>query len=78
VPEARIGVPDGVRLAASPIEACTGADVLAVLTEWDDFKWVDPAEVAKVMTGRHIVDGRNILDRSQWRKVGFDYEGIGR
>jgi UDPglucose 6-dehydrogenase len=78
VPEFRPGVPDGVRLASSPVEACTGADVLAVLTEWDDFKWIDPADVARVMTGRHIVDGRNILDRSQWRKVGFDYEGIGR
>ncbi|MFM8856330.1 MAG: UDP-glucose dehydrogenase family protein [Actinomycetota bacterium] len=78
VPEARLGVPAGVRLATSPVEACTGSDALAVLTEWDEFKWVDPAEVANVMTGRHIVDGRNILDRSQWRKVGFDYEGIGR
>jgi len=76
--EPRLGVPAGIRLASSPIEACTGADGLAVLTEWDEFKWIDPTDVARVMTGRHIVDGRNILDRSQWRKSGFDYEGIGR
>lgn len=78
VPENRQGVPDGIRLTSSPVEACFQADALAVLTEWDEFKWIDPIEVAKVMTGRHIVDGRNILDRSEWRKAGFDYEGIGR
>lgn len=78
VPERRFGVPEGVELTSSPIDACAGADALAVLTEWEDFKWIEPSDVAGVMTGRHVVDGRNILDRSAWRKAGFSYEGIGR
>jgi UDPglucose 6-dehydrogenase len=52
--------------------------VLAVLTEWDDFKWVDAAKVSAVMTGRQIVDGRNLLDRSHWQRGGFHVAGTGR
>ena len=39
-------------LSPTPYDATDGADVLAVLTEWDDFRWLDPAEVAAAMTGR--------------------------
>jgi UDPglucose 6-dehydrogenase len=78
VPRQRHGSPESIRLARSPLEACASAEVLAVLTEWDEFKWVEPSEVAIAMKGRHVVDGRNILDRSDWRKAGFTYEGIGR
>lgn len=77
-PESRPGIPKGITLAATPLDACRGADVLAVLTEWDQFKWIDPAEVAPTMTGRHVVDARNLLDRSTWKRAGFSYEGIGR
>lgn len=77
VSEIRHGVPEGVRITASPVEACASADVLAILTEWDDFKWIDPHDVARTMPGRHVVDGRNILDRMEWVKAGFEYEGIG-
>jgi UDPglucose 6-dehydrogenase len=76
--ELKAGIPSTVELADSPQEACRGADTLAVLTEWDDFKWISPAEVAPLMTGRRIVDGRNLLDRAEWKKAGFHYEGIGR
>jgi UDPglucose 6-dehydrogenase len=76
--ELRAGIPPSVELADSPQAACRGADVLAVLTEWDDFKWINPAEVAPLMAGRRIVDARNLLDRSEWKKAGFHYEGIGR
>lgn len=78
VSEQRHGVPSGVRIARSPIDACSAADVLTVLTEWDEFKWIDPVEASSAMTGRHVIDGRNILDRSDWSKAGFVYEGIGR
>ncbi len=74
----RIGVPDSIQLAESAVAATTGATVLAVLTEWDEFKWVDPAEVAAAMPGRHVVDGRNILDRAQWQRNGFHVASTGR
>jgi len=76
--ELKAGIPSTVELTESPQEACRGADVLAVLTEWDDFKWISPEEVAPLMTGRRIVDARNLLDRAEWKKAGFHYEGIGR
>jgi UDPglucose 6-dehydrogenase len=76
--ELRTGISPSVELADTPQEACRGADVLAVLTEWDEFKWISPVEVAPLMNGRRIVDARNLLDRSEWKKAGFHYEGIGR
>jgi UDPglucose 6-dehydrogenase len=69
---------DAITISVSPLDACSGADVLAVLTEWDEFRWVSPVEIATVMNGRQVVDARNLLDRSEWRRSGFEYQGIGR
>lgn len=69
---------DEITVAVSPLEACVGADVIAVLTEWDNFRWVSPVEVAGVVRVKQIVDARNLLDRSEWRRAGFEYQGIGR
>lgn len=67
-----------VEVATDPYAACEAADVLVVLTEWDDFKWLDLDKVADLMAHRRIVDGRNLLDRAAVRRRGFQYEGIGR
>ena len=69
---------EAIEIASSPLEACRAADMVALLTEWDDFRWVSPADVAKVMSIRSVVDARNLLDRSEWKRAGFDYQGIGR
>jgi UDPglucose 6-dehydrogenase len=69
---------DAITVSASPLEACAGADVIAVLTEWDDFRWVSPVEAAGAVSVKQIVDARNLLDRSEWRRSGFEYQGIGR
>lgn len=69
---------DAVEISATPLEACVGADVIAVLTEWDDFRWVSPIDTASVVRVKQIVDARNLLDRSEWRRAGFEYQGIGR
>jgi UDPglucose 6-dehydrogenase len=69
---------DAITVSASPLEACAGVDVIAVLTEWDDFRWVSPTEVAGAVSVKQIVDARNLLDRSEWRRAGFEYQGIGR
>jgi UDPglucose 6-dehydrogenase len=69
---------DGMTVAADPYAACEGAKVLAVLTEWDEFKWLDLDKVAELMDDRHVVDGRNLLDRTALHRRGFVYEGIGR
>ncbi|HEY1279654.1 MAG TPA: UDP-glucose/GDP-mannose dehydrogenase family protein [Acidimicrobiales bacterium] len=68
----------GIGFARDPYGACEGARVLAVLTDWDEFRWLDLAKVAHAMTGSAIVDARNLLDRNEVRRLGFDYVGIGR
>jgi UDPglucose 6-dehydrogenase len=67
-----------VTVVADPYAACDGADVLAVLTEWDEFKWLDLDKVAEAMAELRVVDGRNLLDRTALVRRGFAYEGIGR
>ena len=51
--------------------------MLAVLTEWDEFKWVDLDKVADLMARPRVVDARNLLDRSALTRRGFTYQGIG-
>ncbi|MDQ3679004.1 MAG: UDP-glucose/GDP-mannose dehydrogenase family protein [Actinomycetota bacterium] len=58
--------------------ACEGASVLAVLTEWDDFRWLDLDKVRSVMAEPRIIDARNLLDPAVARRKGFAYEGMGR
>ncbi len=70
--------PPGVERAADPYAACEGAGVLAVLTEWDELRWVDFEKVAGAMTQPRIVDARNLLDPASVRRKGFTYEGLGR
>ena len=69
---------EGVALCADPYSACEGAEVLLVLTEWDEFRWLDFDKVASTMAAPRIVDGRNLLDREALRRRGFAYQGIGR
>ena len=63
---------------ADPIRALTGADVVVLVTEWEDFVQLDPAEVAAVVNRPAIIDGRNALDPQRWRDAGWDYSGLGR
>jgi len=68
----------GLSLSIDPYEAATGASVLVVLTEWDEFRWLDLSRVFQVMARPSIVDARNLLDPAAVRRIGFDYTGIGR
>ena len=67
-----------MKIAATPLEACNGADVIAVLTEWDEFRQISPNDVAGLVRAKKIVDARNLLDKSEWLRAGFEYQGIGR
>jgi UDPglucose 6-dehydrogenase len=78
VTNVRSGIPKDLVIASSSAEATAKADVLAVLTEWDDFKWISPTTIATTMAGKQIIDARNLLDRKDWERVGFTYQGIGR
>jgi UDPglucose 6-dehydrogenase len=67
-----------VQRCDSALEACDGADALAVLTEWPEFTNVNPADVSTRLNNAVVVDGRNVLDPQQWKSSGFQYRGVGR
>lgn len=68
----------GIDVVTDPYEAASGADVLAVLTEWPEFAALDLARVGEVMAHARVVDGRNLIDRAAAKELGFSYDGIGR
>ena len=68
----------GVTVVDDPYDACTGADLVAVLTEWDELRWLDFDKVRDVLTHAVLVDCRNLLDPAAMRKRGFSYVGVGR
>lgn len=71
-------VGDKIKYAADAFDAARGADVVAVLTEWVDFKSLDLARLKTEMKTPRIVDLRNLLDKDEAVKQGFSYVGIGR
>ena len=64
--------------ADSVAEACLGADVVLHLTEWKQFRDIDPAKLAEVVANPTIIDGRNALDPTAWRSAGWAYRALGR
>lgn len=69
---------EGCEFTTDAYEASDGADVLVLLTEWDEFKWLDYDRIKGLMRTPSIVDTRNCLDPAVLRKLGFVYEGVGR
>ncbi|MEV0080447.1 UDP-glucose/GDP-mannose dehydrogenase family protein [Nocardia neocaledoniensis] len=63
--------------ATSVAEACDRADVVLVLTEWNEFTALTPADLDPVVRSRSIIDGRNCLDSASWRAAGWVYAGLG-
>ncbi|MDQ2797442.1 MAG: UDP-glucose/GDP-mannose dehydrogenase family protein [Actinomycetota bacterium] len=64
--------------AASLEDALEGADIVFLLTEWDEFKYMHPGVVGKLVAQRKVVDGRNVLDPVRWRAAGWQYRALGR
>lgn len=61
----------------SALETAQGADVIVVLTEWNEFRAVDLKTVRKVMRGNALVDLRNVYSQDLAREAGLLYSGIG-
>ena len=64
--------------ADTAVDAVRGADVVLHLTEWREFRELDPAVLGEVVAERVILDGRNALDPEVWRKAGWTYRAMGR
>jgi UDPglucose 6-dehydrogenase len=67
-----------VVVCESETAACKDSDTLAILTEWENFRWVDPIEIGGLLGQKRVIDARNLLDRSNWKSAGFEYWGVGR
>ncbi|WP_319463284.1 UDP-glucose/GDP-mannose dehydrogenase family protein [Micromonospora sp. RTP1Z1] len=67
-----------LRYGDSAVDVATDADVVVLLTEWSQFREIDPAALGTVVARRRIVDGRHALDRAQWRAAGWEYRALGR
>ena len=58
--------------------AVSGVDAVLLLTEWKQYRALDPARLGPLVRVRAIVDGRNCLDPVQWRQAGWTYRALGR
>ena len=64
--------------ADSALAAADRAHLVLHLTEWAEFRNMDPEELGHVVAARRIVDGRNALDPVAWRGAGWTYRALGR
>jgi UDPglucose 6-dehydrogenase len=60
-------------LADSPVAAATGAQALVVLTEWAEFKSIDAKEILSAMSGKVVIDTRNVFDQKTWETTGATF-----
>ena len=67
-----------VEFAPDAQAAAKGADAVVIVTEWDEFRALDLAELAAAMRGKVLVDLRNVYDRGEAERAGLAYFGIGR
>jgi UDPglucose 6-dehydrogenase len=64
--------------AESTTDALRGADLTLLLTEWREFRDIDPAAAKTIVAAPRMVDGRNALDPDSWRAAGWTYRALGR
>ena len=77
-------IPNSIRLqpqlgfATDTADALHGADCVVLVTEWQEYRELDPVALKEQVRTPLIVDGRNVLDPEQWRAAGWTYIGMGR
>jgi UDPglucose 6-dehydrogenase len=59
-------------------DAIKDADLILHLTEWKEYRQIDPAAISSLVKGKIIIDGRNMLDRTMWRSAGWKFHALGR
>jgi UDPglucose 6-dehydrogenase len=77
-------IPNSIRLhpqlgfATDTGDALHGADAVVLVTEWKEYRELDPIEVGGLVREKLLIDGRNVLDPARWRDAGWIYRGMGR
>jgi UDPglucose 6-dehydrogenase len=59
-------------------DAIKDADLILHLTEWKEYRQIDPAAISSIVKSKIIIDGRNMLDRTLWRNAGWNFHALGR
>lgn len=77
IDNARASYPE-LSYAVSLDEAVKNADVVALLTEWQEFRDADPDHLGTLVARRRVVDGRHALDADDFRAKGWEYRALGR
>lgn len=79
VSTARLGeLHTSFRVVDDPLTAATDADVVALLTPWEQYLRLDPNELGTVVAHKALLDGRNALEPHAWKQAGWRYAGMGR
>jgi len=78
MPSARRMLPAEVVYCESPYEAAAGADAVALVTEWNEFKFLNLERLREAMRRPVVFDGRNVWEPERMRRLGFEYHSIGR
>ncbi len=60
------------------VDAVKGADAILHLTEWKEYRELDPSVIGQLVKSKFIIDGRNMLDRNKWRAAGWRFHALGR
>jgi UDPglucose 6-dehydrogenase len=66
-----------IEVSADVKENVTGADAIVLLTEWQEFKEIDPKRISDLLNQKIIIDSRNLLQKNKWEKAGFVFIGNG-
>jgi UDPglucose 6-dehydrogenase len=75
---ARPLLPAAVAFAGSPYEAAQGADAAVLITEWNEFKYLNLERLRGLLRRPVIFDGRNLYEPERMRRLGFEYHSVGR
>jgi UDPglucose 6-dehydrogenase len=77
IANARAKIPN-LNYVADVMECVADADVLLHLTEWKEYRELDPKIIGNLVKQKIIIDGRNALDKKRWQSAGWKFRGLGR
>ena len=71
-------LPAGITFSASPYEAAEGAHAVVLVTEWNEFRYLNLERLRGLLERPLICDGRNLWEPERMRRLGFEYHSVGR
>ncbi len=71
-------LPEGIQYVENAYEACEGADIVVLMTEWNQYRALDLDRIASLLSSPVFVDLRNVYDPQTMKEKGFTYVGVGR